>query len=99
MSAPRYLVRHPRPQVEPGVCYGATDLAVAPDVLAACAARLRAALPPHLPVYASPLRRCAELARALTGDALIIDARLTELDFGRWEMRRWDAIERAEIDA
>ena len=27
------------------------------------------------------------------------DARLAELDFGQWEMRPWDAIVRAEIDA
>jgi len=27
------------------------------------------------------------------------DARLAEMDFGAWEMQRWDAIERAQIDA
>jgi alpha-ribazole phosphatase len=28
-----------------------------------------------------------------------VDARLAEMDFGAWEMQRWDAIERAQIDA
>jgi alpha-ribazole phosphatase len=49
-------------------------------------------------VFASPLRRCAELARLLSPD-VIFDANLAEMDFGAWEERRWDDIPRAEVDA
>jgi alpha-ribazole phosphatase len=28
-----------------------------------------------------------------------VDARLVEMDFGRWEGQRWDAIPRAELDS
>lgn len=93
------LVRHPPPIVAPGLCYGATDLAVAPAQRARVLAALAASLPPGLPLYSSPLRRCAELAAGLACSSRTLDARLVELDFGAWEMQRWDDIARAQIDA
>jgi alpha-ribazole phosphatase len=90
------LVRHPQPLVAPGVCYGSTDLAIAPGQLEHTLATLQ--LPEGLPVYSSPLRRCAELAARL-GDNIRYDARLAEMHFGDWEMQPWDAIPRAAIDA
>src|SRR5206468_1510414 len=47
----------------------------------------------------SPLRRCADLAALLPCASRHVDVRLAEIDFGRWEMRPWDDIPRAEIDA
>ena len=95
-----YLVRHPHPVIGPGLCYGASDLPVAADEMARVLARLRAAgLPGELPVYASPLQRCAALAHSLRPRHLHVDARLAEMDFGHWEMQPWSAIARAEIDA
>jgi alpha-ribazole phosphatase len=94
------LVRHPQPDVDPGLCYGATDVPVTEEAMARVHAALDAAgLPGRLPVYASPLQRCARLARRLQPSDLRIDARLAEMDFGRWEMRPWSAIPRAEVDA
>lgn len=90
------LVRHPQPLVAPGICYGSTDLAVAPEQLEQTLAALR--LPPGLPIYSSPLRRCAELAARLTPSPRY-DARLAEMHFGDWEMQPWSAIPRAAIDA
>jgi len=92
-----YLVRHLAPLVDPGVCYGRTDLATDPAAQALALPALRAALP-DVPIYSSPLQRCAVLANAL-GGPVTFDARLAELDFGSWEMRRWDDIPRADIDA
>jgi alpha-ribazole phosphatase len=43
------------------------------------------------------LQRCAALAGRLGVHTL--DARLAEMDFGAWELRSWDDIPRAEIDA
>lgn len=91
-----HLIRHPKPIVDPGICYGRLDLAA--ENVAEVAARLRAELPPGLPVWSSPLRRCRELAEQLQA-APGIDARLAEMDFGAWEGRPWDAIPRGEIDA
>ena len=93
-----HLVRHLAPLVDKAVCYGRTDLEVDPAAIAAALPDLRARLPAGLKVYSSPLRRCAALAQALS-DNVTFDTRLTELDFGAWEMRRWDDIARAEIDA
>lgn len=90
------LVRHPQPQVAPGVCYGSTDLAIAPGQLEQTVAALK--LPAGLPIYSSPLRRCAELAARLDYN-IRYDARLAEMHFGEWEMQPWDAIPRAAIDA
>ena len=94
-----YLVRHPKPDVAPGHCYGSSDLAAdAADTERVLAELARAGLPGDMPVYASPLVRCAALARRLAGQPLF-DARLAEMHFGAWEMRPWDTIPRAEVDA
>lgn len=93
-----HLVRHLAPRVDPGMCYGRTDLEVDPAALAAALPALRARLPSDAPIISSPLRRCATLASAI-GSPVRFDARLAELDFGQWEMRSWTDIARAEIDA
>lgn len=92
------LVRHPQPLVAAGICYGSTDLEVAPAELARTLAALAPRLPAGLPVYSSPLRRCAGLAAGLSANP-IFDARLVEMHFGGWEMRAWDDIARADVDA
>jgi alpha-ribazole phosphatase len=92
-----FLIRHPLPAVEPGICYGVSDVGLA-DGMLDCAARLRTALPKHVPLFSSPLRRCRLLAEALH-DAPNYDARLSEMDFGAWELRSWNEIPRIELDA
>lgn len=92
-----YLIRHPRPAVAPGICYGRSDLPLAEDA-AACAAGLASLLPAGLPLYSSPATRCRLLAEALHR-APIFDERLLELDFGDWEMKDWATIGRAAVDA
>jgi alpha-ribazole phosphatase len=95
-----HLVRHPQPDIAHGMCYGASDVPVRDEELARVHAALSATgLPGGLPVYASPLQRCALLARRLAPRHSTLDARLAEMDFGAWELRRWDDIPRAEVDA
>ena len=91
-----HLVRHPKPVIAPGICYGQLDISA--ENVAAAATSLRAELPPGLPVWSSPLQRCRALA-SLLHPSPIIDSRLTEMNFGDWEGRPWDSIPRAEIDA
>ena len=94
------LVRHPRPDIDAHLCYGRSDVAVArQELLRVRDGLLAAGLPGTLPTYASPLSRCASLARALDPPQLRFDARLAEMDFGAWELRNWDAIPRPDIDA
>lgn len=93
------LVRHPRPVVEPGICYGRSDVGTAPEEVARVQARLAAdGLPAGCPVFSSPLRRCADLALRLSPHP-VFDADLAEMDFGTWELRHWDDIPRADVDA
>lgn len=92
-----YLIRHPRPAVAAGICYGRTDLDLAEDA-AAVAEALRPQLPAGLPLFCSPLRRCRQLAAALH-PAPVLDPRLLEMDFGAWEMQPWHVLERAALDA
>ena len=95
-----YLVRHPQPDVAPGLCYGASDVPVPDAELARVHAALAAqGLPGDLPVYASPLRRCALLAERLAPGRVKLDARLVEMDFGEWELRPWSVIPRDDVDA
>ena len=91
-----FLIRHPRPQLAAGVCYGQLD--VEADVPQALAERLLALLPADTPVISSPLRRARQLAYALHPQALV-DARLMEIDFGRWEGLPWSKIDRQLLDA
>jgi alpha-ribazole phosphatase len=93
------LIRHTPVAVPSGLCYGRTDVALAPT-FAADAARVRQQLrsAPSL-VLTSPATRCLRLAHELGAGEVRVDERLLELDFGTWENRRWDDIPRAEMDA
>lgn len=89
------LMRHPPVTGGAGRCYGRLDLPADADAIPASLA----ALAPWsgLPVYASPALRCRQLAGAFSNDVSLW-AELQELDFGDWEGRFWDDIERAELD-
>lgn len=91
-----HLIRHSKPVIETGICYGRHDCLVE-DVLSVAEAML-AELRLGLPVWSSPLIRCRTLAERLHPHPTI-DDRLAEMHFGDWEGRRWDDIPRAELDA
>ena len=98
---PVILVRHTRPAVPAGVCYGITELDLAPTFDDEAAA-VAAALPHADRLVSSPLGRCRRLAErigAARGLVPVVDERLREFDFGTWEGVRWDCIPRAELDA
>ena len=92
-----YLVRHTPVAVPSGTCYGRRDVALQAPV-DVHAAWLRTMLPAEVAIFCSPLSRCRLLAEALCPRP-IIDERLAEMDFGDWEMRRFDEIAREQIDA
>lgn len=96
-----WLVRHGPPLVESGVCYGASDVPADPQGTLQAAHALARRLPTGLAVRCSPLRRCRQLADALSALrpdlAGRADPRLAEMDFGRWEGAPWDAIGPAEF--
>ena len=78
-----FLIRHPRPLLATGVCYGQLDVeAEDPWPLVE---RLRALLPDDIAVIASPSRRARAMAEALHPQPQF-DRRLMEIDFGAWEL-------------
>lgn len=101
------LVRHTSLDIAPSICYGQSDVAVSANF-----ENERLALKNKLAafqfdaIYASPLKRCHQLAQALCADEIFghpseniqLDERLIELHFGDWEMSPWDAIPRDTFD-
>ena len=89
-----YLIRHTSPDVPKGTCYGQTDVPVAPTFREEAAATL-AAIPDIKfdKVYSSPLTRARLLADYCGYPAPRLDNRLKELNFGRWEMQKYDEID------
>lgn len=99
------LIRHPAVGVAAGICYGQSDvpLALPPQAeIVRLAARLEAMCRGRtVHFHTSMLSRCTEIAEPLArrfDRSVQIDARLREIDFGRWEMQAWDDIPRAELD-
>jgi alpha-ribazole phosphatase len=100
-----YLVRHTRPDIADGLCYGRLDPAL-PDSFDTDARRVEARLPRADRVITDDSLRCHRLASILAGSpahaqpsGLIVDPRLRELDFGHWEGQDWNDIPRAQTDA
>ncbi len=89
------LVRHPPPDIPPGVCYGRLDLTVRTTDAVRIGAQL-AALNLTL-AWSSPALRCRMVAEA-SGLPVRHDTRLLELDFGAWEGVTWDGVPREALD-
>jgi alpha-ribazole phosphatase/probable phosphoglycerate mutase len=98
------LIRHGEPSEDShGRCYGALDLELSPagreqaELLAAALAPT-----PLAAIYASPRRRTLDTAAPLAaahGLRPIVDARLSEIDFGDFEGRSYEEIERSYPDS
>jgi alpha-ribazole phosphatase len=96
--------RHPKPQGAQGRCIGHTDLAVDRRKAKRLAHRIRAQARRHgwpRCIHTSPLQRCRDVGRWLRawGWRHVVDVRLLEVDFGRWDGLPWSAIARADVDA
>lgn len=87
-----YLVRHTKTDVRPGICFGQSDVELA-DTFLTEAELIKTALPvkPDA-LFTSPLKRCGMLAGKLYSVPYLTDNRLMEMDFGDWEMMKWDDI-------
>lgn len=94
-----YLIRHTKPLVATGICYGHSDIDVT-ESFAEEAAIVKKFVPGTVhQVYSSPLQRCRKLAEHLYPHLDInLEPDLRELNCGVWEMQHWDAIPREVID-
>ncbi|NJS36786.1 MAG: phosphoglycerate kinase [Brachymonas sp.] len=98
-----WLVRHPKPLIDSGVCYGASDVPCDAQVIEQAAQELLAQLPRGLPIVSSPLQRCEHLAQVLCrlepDFAYKTDYRMAEMNFGAWELQAWDNIPVMQLQA
>lgn len=92
------LVRHTSVDVEPGTCYGQSDVDLKPTFPEE-AAIVRGNLGGKRfdAVFTSPLSRCVRLAERCGYKDAVRDDRLKELNFGEWEMKRFDEITDARL--
>lgn len=99
-----YLVRHGAADGAAGRCIGHHDLALS-VAGRADVAHLAARWPaPHPPcIVASDLQRAhasaAVLADGWGAATVAVDARLREMDFGAWEGRTWNDLQRDDAEA
>ncbi|WP_297072299.1 alpha-ribazole phosphatase family protein [uncultured Duncaniella sp.] len=87
------FIRHTSVAVPRGVCYGQSDVPLAggfPDEAVIVKRNLEKYS--FDAVYSSPLSRCLKLAAYCGYDTPILDSRLMEMNFGDWEMKRYDEI-------
>jgi alpha-ribazole phosphatase len=91
-------IRHTSVDVPSGICYGITDVPLAPAFRNESESiRQKLADKKFDAVFSSPLSRCTKLAAELFPEGqLRIDHRLTELNFGDWEMTSWKSIYESE---
>lgn len=87
------LIRHTSVDVPRGVCYGRTDVPLAPSFPQEAEA-VRQALAGRRfdAVFTSPLSRARLLAGYCGFPDAVQDARLRELDFGEWEMKDYNQL-------
>jgi alpha-ribazole phosphatase len=100
------LIRHPEPLGARGICYGRSDLELAPGWEQKTVALASQISMPVDFIFSSPARRCIQPARflyerllsSLNGGVEVSES-LWEFDFGLWENKPWSEIPRSQIDA
>jgi alpha-ribazole phosphatase len=96
------LIRHSKPLVQDGMCYGMLDVPACPQAVQQDAEALAKVVPLGCPIMVSALARAQHLASALLAHrpdlTLFNDPRLNEMHFGTWEGRLWSDISKADMD-
>ncbi len=97
------LIRHAKPLIAPGLCYGVLDVPADAQATVEAAAALVHSLPQHTKLMCSPLQRCTALAQAILAlrpDVFMaIEPDLREMDFGAWEGVAWNQIDPIALSA
>ncbi len=90
------LIRHTKPAMSEGLCYGQTDLSYEWEPFHTWQNTLSRPGPNR--VYSSPLKRCHDLALKAQIGPICVDTRLLELNFGLWENRLWTELPREDTE-
>lgn len=95
------LLRHTKPDIADGTCYGVTDLKPGRNFAAEASAAVKTLPWKADQILSSPLVRCAELADQIStahGSQPTYHDGLKEMDFGVWEGLRWDDVPVDELN-
>ena len=95
-----YLIRHTEPDIEKGICYGNSDIGIKLPIEKDIDLILKKIVHKVDVIYSSPLLRCSYLSKKLQAKMqtkLLLDERLKELNFGDWEMKKWDSINQTDL--
>lgn len=88
-----YFIRHTSVDVPKGICYGRTDVPLATtfkEEATNVAKQIKGI--EFDAVYSSPLSRALKLADFCGFEEPIVDARISEFNFGEWEMKSFDSL-------
>ena len=95
-----FLIRHTKVAVNPGICYGQSDVDLADSFLTeAEPIKTQISQINFDKIFSSPLSRCKRLSEYLFNSEIIYDSRLMELNFGEWELQKWDKIKHPVIES
>lgn len=95
-----YLIRHTSVGVEKSICYGQSDVPLSANFENESNSILsQFDLKEVFQIYTSPSSRCTNLARKFNKNIEpILDSRIMELNFGKWELQKWDEINPNELN-
>lgn len=95
-----YLIRHPEVNIDPGICYGWSDVGVSDDLLKFAVAKVLRNIPGNsgFNFYCSDLIRCRVLAEKISSGNIYYSSAIRELNFGNWEMKLWNEIPQDELN-
>lgn len=92
-----YLIRHTETNADKDICYGQSEIPLKEPFLCEFEKILNQVKIEQPIIYSSPLSRCSLLANyfhlhSKSQQAIKYDNRLKELNFGQWELKKWDEI-------
>lgn len=94
-----FLIRHTSVKIDKGICYGFSDVELSDQYINEFEIlKNKLNNDKDLIYFTSPLKRCLELARYLSNDNYNVDNRLKELNFGDWELKKWNLISGKDYD-
>jgi len=92
-----YLIRHTSVNCEKGICYGMSDVDITETFIQEAKVVQEKLLDENIELfYTSPLQRCLKLTKFLTNKQFFSDNRIKELNFGEWELKSWNIIDKSE---
>ena len=87
-----HLIRHTTPDISTDICYGQSEVPLAQSFVIEKNWLLKQLDSQYDAVFSSPLSRCTQLAQQIPSQFYQTDARLLEMNFGRWELQKWNDI-------